>query len=566
MWFLREQPLPQSNPSSSQTEEVRYWLGGKDGGGRTIGRKCVDIRLKLSSVSRTHATVHVRASSFAKSSCGIVPSVEDSSAYGTFVKQPSRTPGAPDEHHQRLDKERAVELVHGSLLAFGAPSSWWRVAWCPIKVLPIALNPAQTTRLAEIVNMTGLATASGSPSTLKDITHVVTNVGNARSMRILRAIAEGKHVVTSAWTDALMNMVMAACKAASAAGVNIDLAAAATAIPPEAKFAPAFSEDDGNTYDAATLEAAFNIALERSALFKGITFVFEEEARRCQWNPVLSSCGAKTKNSAVGGARNSGKGVVYVRPRAEKSAPTPVSAKSCAESDVIRAILSAKADDIVSLSKGADVARLSVAEPPVADVATPAPSNDSDAETADIDGADPDLEGSRGKEVVSRKRPRPPVGKDAMLGDDAGKSTRAPYRKQVDGERNLEDEGGAEDDGSGDDEALNPREFFEVPTSSPVPPPKKPRAQDGGGSAVDVRVFKRKALPETQSRIGLVKVDPSDEAAGVVPAAFRNQTGNRSDSDDEDDEEEEDEKPRDRVRRLRAERQSSQSRSRRSRR
>jgi hypothetical protein len=580
MWFLEEVPV---RPSAYAP--VKFWFGGVSAGGRTIGRKNVDIRLKATSVSRTHATIRVQSSSFARASRGTVPTVEDSSAYGTFLKYPPRHAASRssqlDGHHDRLDKETPVEVSEGALLAFGAPSAWWRVGWHPILLCPLSLDDRQTARLEEVARTTGLAVAEAACRSLTDVTHVVTPVCRASSPRFLRSIVEGKFIVTPAWTDALANMVKDACKTASTAP-NGESALAATAIPPEGNFAPCFSDEDVAALEPAVLSKAFDRTARRLDLFRGVTFLFTVEDRRRHWNMVVEACGGKSV--LLSDAPVAAEKLVRVRsmpPETDGSRGADAE-QSCAELDIIRAILSASADAILKVSRGAPPAVAALV--PVTDVATPAPS-DSDAETADNDAVETEAANNNSSRVRGNRRKRPrrasgsvasagdgDVGGEAGSGNDVGRPGDLPLA-QVDAVVPVEvphrdRSAAAEQDGDAvasgcvekepgeSSEYLNPRTYFSV---DPPAPPSGPVTVFGaaahGGSAscvTDVRRFKRKELPVARGRIGMVRVRASDEAAGQIPAAFvktadkqrppRAAVEDADDDDDEDDgDDEEDE-------------------------
>lgn len=538
MWFLKEEPT-----RAKQYTPTLYWFGGIAATARTIGRKNVDIRLNASSVSRTHATIRVQSSSFARASKGTIPTVEDSSAYGTFLKYPVGHPAnrssQQDGHHDRLDKEIPVEVHEGALLAFGAPSAWWRVGWHPMLIYPMSLDSRQTTRLEDVVKQTGMAIAQGTGSNLSDVTHVVIPLCRASSSRFLRSIVEGKYIVTPAWTDAVANMVNNACKTASTAA-NVETAVAATTIPSEDNFTPSFSDEDVAAFDQAVLTKAFDPTLNRGALFRGITFVFADDDRLSHWNMVLEACGARAfleSNSVA--APNKRVRVRSLLAGSEDGLRSDL-APSCAESDIICAILSADAESIRKVSRG--IATPVVPTAPIADVATPAPS-DSDAETADNEPVEADTVHSRSVEN-RRKRPRCEVEPDANSEHDRASiaNTRRGAtvfktggeviaRADVPRGDTVEESGEPEPHSAGkvgdedlhmENEVVNPRAYFSV--GEPGMPPARSNGSGAEGNlradAADVRPFKRRKFPAARRRIGMVKVRAADEAEGLTPAAF----------------------------------------------
>lgn len=297
MWYLVEQE-PTTTPSA------RYWFGGVGAGGRTIGRKSVDIRLMASSVSRTHATIRVEPASFYTQTAGPVRrrhqstavSVEDSSAYGTFLKYPpghlSNRASQADGHHMRLDKDRPKNVQEGALLSFGAPSLWCRVAWFPLVCFPSRLTEPEKVRLAEVVRISGVEVADvWSP----EVTHFVTNECHATSMRFLTALVEEKRIVKLAWVESVAGVVSEACKAV--VGGKYDAAAVeSTKLPDEKLFEPPFSSLDKQMFLAEDLAYALDDArvTMRKELFLEITFAFVREERRARWAAVLEHLGATT--------------------------------------------------------------------------------------------------------------------------------------------------------------------------------------------------------------------------------------------------------------------------------
>jgi FHA domain len=525
MWFLKEEAT-----RGKQHTPTRYWFGGIGSAPRTIGRKNVDIRLNASSVSRTHATIRVLPSSFSRPR-GTIPTVEDSSAYGTFLKYPSGHPAnrasQQDGHHDRLNKEQPMEIQEGALLAFGAPSAWWRVGWCPILLCPMPLESRQTSRLHEVVTQTGLAVSSGTGTNWSEVTHVVTPLGRASSPRFLRAIVEGKFIVTPAWIDAVANMVNDACKTASTAA-NLDAAVAATAIPSEDSFTPSFCEEDVAAFDQNVLNKAFDGTVERNTLFTGVTFVFTDDARLSHWNLVLEACGAR---AVLASSTNiSSSRLVHVRPVSAngEGAMRVDMAHFCAEPDIIRAILSADAESIRKLSQG--LATSVSAPAPIADVATPAPS-DSDAETADNEAVETDTVPSRQKRPRSELEPeanseRADAEDNRYGGKGFDESRNEEGVKSMPRQSPADGPAAQPDFNAVDNDDVNPRWYFSAgPPALPSVCSSAVCAADAGNQGVpDVRPFKRRQVAAPQRRIGLVKVRASDGAAGHTAAAFVNKS------------------------------------------
>jgi FHA domain len=509
MWYIREVPA-----SPSTDPPVSYWCGGIEGLGRTIGRKNVDVRLKASSVSRTHATIHVQSSSFHRASRGTVPTITDSSAYGTFLKYPrghhANWGTLNDGHHDRLDKDTPVELSEGALLAFGAPSSWWCVGWYPILVFPHAIPAADTVHLELVVKVAGLAVVDPTEPWSNDVTHLLTPTCRATSTTFLRALVGGKQIVSPAWANAVLAMVDA-CKGAPHPPSE-EAAAAATAIPPEEKFRPSFADEDVAAFEPEVLSAVFTQEKSRASLFASVTFVFPDDGSRVHWTNVLEACGARTVVNPSA-ARASEK-LVYVRPVGtsrtsavlSRAEPSSGDGPSCSEHDIICAILSANGDRVLSASRRAPIpAAVSSVLP---DAATPVPS-DSDAETADNDHAD--VDSVNAVRIMRRKRPR--VCRSIESADDDPESkaefvrsetqcveeAAAVSAKIAETEQSSQVAANTEND-EADKHVPNPqnfennRSFFKLSGNSEIVRGQK---VDVVSAANDVRLFKRKALPHS---------------------------------------------------------------------
>eukprot|EP00178_Gracilaria_changii_P004485 TRINITY_DN1723_c0_g1_i1.p1 TRINITY_DN1723_c0_g1~~TRINITY_DN1723_c0_g1_i1.p1 ORF type:complete len:588 (+),score=70.33 TRINITY_DN1723_c0_g1_i1:150-1913(+) len=296
MWYIQEE--------SRLTKGPKYWLGGRNSTGRTIGRKLVDIRLKASSVSRIHArlTVH-KASFYAPTGTHrqtTVVCVVDSSAYGTFLKYPKNHVVSREEpagHHRRLNKGDLTEVYEGALLAFGAPSAWWRVCWYPILVLPSRLPNAARTRLQEVAEATSLEVTDNMS---ENVTHLVTSSCVSTSQKFLLMLARDVHVVQPAWLEALHMVVLNACNAVAIAESD-EIASAATCLPHEDKYLPPFSEADAANYVPDVLQNVWKPSQreKRHKMFENIVFAFEAEHRCSWWAPIINLLGGVTILSKV---------------------------------------------------------------------------------------------------------------------------------------------------------------------------------------------------------------------------------------------------------------------------
>lgn len=504
MWYLQEVP-----DDAAPGPPVYYWFGGVLSPGRTIGRKNVDIRLKASSVSRTHAIIRVKRSSFHPVSHGTVPTVEDYSAYGTFLKYPpghaANRATKSDGHHDRLDKDTPIELSEGALLAFGAPSAWWRVGWHRILVVPCGLDGRQMSRLDEVSLSTGLAVAKQTLAPHKwkaDVSHLVMPVARATSTTFLRALVSGKNIVQPAWVDAVANMVAEACKAASLAA-NAEAASAATGIPSENLYIPPFCEEDLATFEAGVLTMAFDRSKNRESLFSNMTFVFLSEERQMHWCQVLDMCGGRSVLLQAGAQCNGGCILVATK-GASSDIPTNTEfGVSCTESEIILSILQASADSIRQALRQT----MPRVEPMVAaanlDVSTPP--GDSDAETADNDAAEIDVASSNAR--PSNKRPWNRSNSVDNL--EAQDDIQDPYsvdhpekRVRHESADNLSLVADSEElapvRSSDNVEAINPRSFFTPPDKlSPYGDCSNladaSAAMISPGAATDVRRFRRPA-------------------------------------------------------------------------
>lgn len=288
MWYLVEDQ-PERPPAP------RYWLGGvAHTRGRSIGRKHVDIRLKASSVSRTHAKLVVQKAPFYAHPHPhrhtTTVTVYDSSAYGTFLKYPQGHPAARDsmENHIRLDKNTPTQIFDGALLSFGAPAAWWRLVWHPLLVIPAHLSDAERSRLAVVAADTGIEVAD---KWVENATHLVTTRCKVHSVKFMTALASRAHVVTPSWIEAIHHVVTQACRAIGDAP-NSDAADMTTRLPDERRFIPEFEPSDLSTHGADVLSTVFSEAAvkQRDLLFFGIVLIFTQEKRRARWAKVIELC------------------------------------------------------------------------------------------------------------------------------------------------------------------------------------------------------------------------------------------------------------------------------------
>lgn len=380
MWYLAEQKDP-STPSP------RYWLGGIKGGGRTIGRKQVDIRLKASSVSRTHARITILKSSFYSPSNrrrhhSTSVSVQDSSAYGTFLKYPpghsSNRAQCATGHHRRLDKDTPVDVNEGALLAFGAPSAWWKLSWFHTLLVPSRISSAERERIVSIAELTGVEV---SDQWGQHATHLVTSECCTSSSKFMMALAEGKFVVTPAWVEALRHTVTESCRAIAEAGDDIPAATGACALADEKRFTPPFSKADVAAFHADHLAAIFNedVRERRKKLFEDIVVAFGREEKRSRWAAVIELLGGTAMLAKVLDAADLVGRIIYVKGdysggrHLHEDVPGRAYVQ---ETALIHAIVQADLTPLIVTTEG----RAATAE--MADVATPGPlDSESDIDT-----------------------------------------------------------------------------------------------------------------------------------------------------------------------------------------
>lgn len=382
MWYLIEQKDP-CVPSP------RYWLGGITGGGRTIGRKQVDIRLRASSVSRTHARITILKSSFYSPSNprrhhSTSVSVQDSSAYGTFLKYPpghsSNRAQRATGHHRRLDKDTPVDVCEGALLAFGAPSAWWKLSWFHILLVPSRISSAERERIMSIAALTGVEV---SENWGEDATHLVTTECCTSSSKFMTALAENKLVVTPAWVEALRHKVTESCRAIADAQEDIPAALSACALADEKLFIPPFSKADVAAFQPEHLVAVFNedVRERRKDLFKDIVVAFGKEEKRSRWAAIIELLGGTATLAKVAGESDLIRRIVYVKGeysgghRPHEDVPGRAYVQ---ETALIHAIVQADLAPLAVTTGG----KATTAE--MADVATPGPlDSESDVDTDD---------------------------------------------------------------------------------------------------------------------------------------------------------------------------------------
>lgn len=287
MWYIKEE---------SRDHGPKYWLGGINTDGRTIGRKVVDIRLRASSVSRVHAKINVSPSSFytpIRHKQSTVVSVIDSSAYGTFLKYPPGHVASRDEppgHHRRLSKEEPTDVYEGALLAFGAPTAWWQVCWYPVVAIYSRLTSQQEERMFSISTSSSLQLTERMSD---GVTHVITSVCVSNSRKFLGVLSNNGHIVMPAWCEAALSITTNACKAIATSETD-EVATAVTNLPPESKYVPPFCAKDHELYPPAVLENAFNPQQreKRTSMFNQIVFAFSRKDRSVWWGPILDLLGA----------------------------------------------------------------------------------------------------------------------------------------------------------------------------------------------------------------------------------------------------------------------------------
>lgn len=520
MWYLiEEDPLQRPAP--------KYWLGGVAGGGRTIGRKHVDIRLKISSVSRTHAKITVQKAAFYTPTGADVRrryqstsvSVHDSSAYGTFLKYPPGHASNRGEnvvgHHRRLDKDSPTDVREGALLAFGAPSSWWRVGWLPVVLYPSRLSDKQLARLAEIANVTSLEIANHWP---QEVTHFVTNQCVASNVKFLAALVQGKPIVTTAWVETVYHTVSNACRSIAEAP-NETVAATIPSLAEERHYAPPFSPPDEAQFSPELLSTVFEPARKerRQTLLTSIAIAFSQDDRRAKWAALIDALGGTAILAKAAASQPDNTRVIYVHnetPGSKKREHQPANvqgAQAVSLTALIEAILRA---DLAPLE--ATVNEPNEAE--VAEVATPGPLEvDSGAESGEsepvVDEDSCHEDDLKGNEDTPSSIPArtPKVWKKRVRGTAAETSSNDPdgKRPRLDtGEHAQGDQATVEtlQEIVVENSDINPVSYFRAP--GPALPSSFSVTNDG-----DVRPFRRRnVLESTRIKSQKVRYVPLAEA------------------------------------------------------
>lgn len=348
MWYLSE-TVPDRPPAP------RYWLGGvAKTQGISIGRKHVDIRLKASSVSRTHAHLYVEKAPFFMHPHphrhSTVVAVSDSSAYGTFLKYPKGNPYSRDSnsHHVRLDKDKPSQIYDGALLSFGAPTAWWELVWKQILIVPYALSEPQRTRLATIAHNTGVDV---SDTWVENATHLITDQCNVSNSKFLTAlVSPATKIVKMHWIEAVNQVVSNTFRAIQEAPNN-DAAHRATQLPNESQYVPAFDFRSVDTYGLELLETISDpdIVEQRKTFLQDLWFAFDTENHRLKWDNILKECAGQTTpaNAKPEGIDDPSSPVelYYVSDKPQR-ARVPSNAHVISEAALICAILSAQAADL----------------------------------------------------------------------------------------------------------------------------------------------------------------------------------------------------------------------------
>lgn len=540
MWYIID--LQQEDKQG--IPNPRYWIGGVSSGGRTIGRKHVDIRLKASSVSRSHAKITVTKSSFYSAALlsgrrrhhSTTVFVQDSSAYGTFLKYPPmhyshRGEGPAAGHHRRLDKDRPVEICEGALLAFGAPSHWWKLGWEHVLMVLETIEGKEKDRIKAIVGATSLEVTE---TWSDDCSHLVIGECDSESVKFLTALVQEKHIVTPAWPESVNLMVSECARAITDAG-TAEGAYNASQLPDEENFRPLFHAPDIKRFGQDVLDNAFTkqIKEQRKNLFKDTVFAFATEERRSWWSyPIESLQGEALLEKAIGRNDKFGK-IVFVQ--AESGTPRRMYKETpgrlyLPEVFITEAILKA---DLRPLDEG-EYKKPSAQE--ITDIGTPQTlDEDSGGDTGDdSEMANAERGVENGEEISKRPRKkarteRPPKEIRKAMGAKKGSVVKRSHigvsKKRARVDRDMEvDEDGEEDvnqedadddvevsrnaeqsaDGEGvdqeerDNSDMNQREFF---TIKDVAGNAGNGAEGNGGTdnlednKRDVRRFRRRKLP-----------------------------------------------------------------------
>eukprot|EP00172_Hildenbrandia_rubra_P001853 Plantae.Rhodophyta-Hildenbrandia_rubra.ctg24687.p1 GENE.Plantae.Rhodophyta-Hildenbrandia_rubra.ctg24687~~Plantae.Rhodophyta-Hildenbrandia_rubra.ctg24687.p1 ORF type:complete len:509 (+),score=84.24 Plantae.Rhodophyta-Hildenbrandia_rubra.ctg24687:44-1570(+) len=343
MWYIRaEATPPEGLPKGSVAHSplFTYWLGGPSGGGRSVGRKNVDIRLSGKSVSRHHARFSLVNNAYDSTEddddtarvTGVPPvrpfgvSVVDSSAYGTFVKYGTG-------RSRRLEKGAEEVLKEGALVAFGAPCAWFRLKWVGMKVW---VANGMSEDLRQSVDVAGLHVVR---IYRKSVTHVVCDIVSLKDSWVLLAVVNGVKFVTSGWLEALVKMVKSSRETLSATK-NETVAKAACAIPDEELHKSNFATEDVSMYAGPTLDAASECITARKTLFSAYIVAFESTEQKIHWKDIIEGCGGRAKAMS----RTSANNVICVQ--AAGSSATSNVEKMIDEATLVKAILLADASDI----------------------------------------------------------------------------------------------------------------------------------------------------------------------------------------------------------------------------
>lgn len=298
-------------------------------------------------------------------------------------------------------------MCEGARLAFGAPSAWWRLGWERIVLVPTRLSDAERNRVLDIAAMTSVEVGD---VWTDESTHLVTDQCTSSSIKFLTVVAEGKHVVTTAWVEALRHTVVESCRAITDAA-NAEVAMAAGTLADAKRFVPPFSPADQEAFSTEELNAVFDgpVMERRKAMFKGIVFAFSREERRSRWVPVIEALGGSTTLAKVVNQTVKADRIVFVQGEQGASKKSHEALDTSGRAYVQESTLSAaiiRADvsalDVVS-SPSVDVApspvKPTAAE--VTDVATPGPL-DSESE-ADTDDSEPS--GSLKRQATAQAAP-----------------------------------------------------------------------------------------------------------------------------------------------------------------
>ncbi|CDF34434.1 unnamed protein product [Chondrus crispus] len=506
MWYVVElikegDPRPKIRP--------RYWLGGVEGGGRTIGRKHVDIRLPANSVSRTHARVSVAKAPFyspPSQSCrrkhhSTCVYIEDSSAYGTFVKYPASHPSNRAQmavgHHRRLDKSTPTEVWDGAFLAFGAPHDWWRLGRENFVLVPSRLSQAERNRLFVIADITSVEIGD---TWTEESTHLITDECSSSSIKFLSVLAEGKHVVTNAWVEALRHVVAESCRA-NTDSTDVEAAAKAAETPDEKRFVPPFSSADQAAFAAEDLAAILDdpVKERRKHLFKNVNFAFSREERRSRWVAILEGLGGSTTLAKAITSPGPVEGVVFVQGEhgASKKVHEPVDTtgrtflpESALAAAIIRAnLMPLELACTVPVSAASSLIKLNAAE--VTDVATPGPL---DSES-DVDSDESDTANERRQ---ATRRPIVPMNPDDSVADGDGNASVAKPKSLRSSERGALSAEGDRAEGK-------PATASEPSRTTASNVAAKKRARPVPGSSLD-----ESELPPAKRTAALVSEEPAD--------------------------------------------------------